>query len=107
MQCRGTSPSFLALENYLLNPKFHEDMLKHEVNPACILCQFTDFVLSENANHLRDRSGFLTSGELTAYWDSFIGARLLAKPSMSQANPPANQGKSQPPQGKSQVKPQK
>jgi hypothetical protein len=47
-------------------------MLKHEVNPARILCQFTDFVLSENANHLRDWSGFLTSGELTAFWDSFI-----------------------------------
>ena len=99
--------SFLALENYLLNHRFHEELLKHEVNPARILCQFSDFVLSENANHWRDGSGFLTSGELTAYWDSFIGARPLAKPSTSQATPPAGQGKGSFSQGKSQAKPQK
>jgi hypothetical protein len=99
--------SFLALENYLLNHKFHEDVLRHDPNPARILCQFTDFVLSENSNHWRDGSGFLTSGELTAYWDSFIGARPIGKHSTSQASSQNTQNKTQFAQGKSQGKPQK
>jgi hypothetical protein len=99
--------SFLALENYLLNHKFHEDVLKHDPNPARTLCQFSDFVLSENSNHWRDGSGFLTTGELTAYWDSFIGARPIPKPSTFQPSSQVSQAKSQFQQGKFQAKPLK
>jgi hypothetical protein len=57
--------------------------LKHDSQPGKTLCMFTDFVLSENANHWRDGSGFLTTGELQAYWDFFIGARPQSKPKPS------------------------
>lgn len=94
--------SFLALENFLIQKEFFKDELKHDDNPARTLCQFSDFVLAENANHWRDGTGFLTTGELKAYWDSFIGARPQQKPSAVQqsvasvSKPAAQQGQKQP-----------
>lgn len=75
--------AFVALENFLLQSHFCEEDLKHDPQPARTLCQFTDFALSENANHWRDGSGFISTGEMEAYWRSFIGARPHIK------NPPA------------------
>jgi hypothetical protein len=70
--------SYLALENFFYSNRFFVDELKDDSNPARTLCQFSDFIISENANLFRDGSGFLTTGELTAYWNSFVGARVQA-----------------------------
>jgi hypothetical protein len=67
--------SFVALENFFHQKKFFKEELKDDPNPAKTLCQFTNFIIGENANHWRDGTGFLTTGELQAYWCSFIGAR--------------------------------
>ena len=75
--------SYMALDNFLFNKDYCKEELKHDSQPGKTLCMFTDFVLSENANHWRDGSGFLTTGELQAYWDSFIGARPQSKPKPS------------------------
>lgn len=88
--------SFLALENFLHQKEFFKDELKNDENPAKTLCQFSDFVLSENANHWRDGTGFLTTGELKAYWDSFIGARPQAR--VFTAQPAASQNRQAPAQ---------
>jgi hypothetical protein len=77
--------SIVALENYLLNRKFCREELKNDPNPARTLVQFCDFVLSENANHWRDGSTFLTTGDLTSYWDNFIGARPHLKGQATQS----------------------
>jgi len=67
--------AYVALENFLIQKKFFEDELRFDSARAKTLCQFCDFVLNENSNHYRDGEGFLTTGELQAYWTSFIGAR--------------------------------
>ncbi len=80
--------SFVALENFLWNRKYCKEELKFDPNPARTLCQFVDFILSENSNHWRDGESFLTTGELSAYWDNFIGARphLKSQPSQPQSS---------------------
>lgn len=67
--------SFLALENFFHNTEYCKEELKNDENPARTLSQFSNFILGENANKYRDGNGFLTTGELTTYWNSFIGAR--------------------------------
>jgi hypothetical protein len=42
--------------------------------PAAILTQLVDFILQTNVDRWRDSQGFLTMGELSAYWASFHGA---------------------------------
>ena len=84
--------SFVALENFLWNRKFCKEELKHDPNPAKTLVQFVDFVLSENSNHWRDGESFLTTGELSAYWENFIGARPHLKSQPSQAQPSNSSG---------------
>jgi hypothetical protein len=71
--------AFVALENYMIGRKYCAEELKHDPNPGRTLCHFTDFVINENANHWRDGTGFLTTGDLDAYWRSFIGARPQSK----------------------------
>jgi hypothetical protein len=80
--------SFVAMENFLWNRKFCKEELKFDLNPAKTLVQFCDFMLSENSNHWQDGESFLTTGELTAYWDNFIGARphLKSQPPQVQAS---------------------
>jgi len=80
--------SYLALENYFHQNEFCKEHLRNDDHPARTLCQFSDFVLNENSNRYRDGPGFLTTGELDAYWSSFIGARPQIKapaPSVSSA----------------------
>jgi hypothetical protein len=88
--------SYMALDNFLFNKEYCKEELKHDSQPGKTLCMFTDFVLSENSNHWRDGSGFLTTGELQAYWDSFIGARPQSKQSLHLRPPrlprPSRQG---------------
>jgi len=67
--------SYVALENFFHQKEFCKEDLRYTDNPARVLCQFTDFAMSENANRYRDGSGFLTTGELATYWAAFIGAR--------------------------------
>jgi hypothetical protein len=71
--------SFLALENFCHQKKFFKDELKGDENPARTLCHFCNFVIGENANHWRDGTGFLSTGDLESYWASFIGARPQAR----------------------------
>ncbi len=71
--------SFLALENFLYQKKFVKDELQNDENPARTLCQFSNFILGENANHWRDGKGFLTPNDLSGYWSSFVGARPQVK----------------------------
>ena len=71
--------SFLALENFLYQKKFFKDELQNDENPARTLCQFSNFILGENANHWRDGKGFLTPNDLSGYWSSFVGARPQVK----------------------------
>jgi hypothetical protein len=75
--------SYLALENFLHENEFCKDDLKHDENPARTLCQFSNFILGENASHWRDNSSFLTTAELSGYWKSFIGARPQNRSSSS------------------------
>lgn len=72
--------SFLALENYFYNKSFMKEDLKYDENPANTLCQFTDFIISENSSRWRDGSAFICFGELQGYWDAFVGARPQSKP---------------------------
>jgi hypothetical protein len=67
--------SYLALENFFLAKKFMEEELRHDDNPAKTLCQFADFVFTENSNRWRDGSGFIVFGDLQGFWDAFVGAR--------------------------------
>jgi hypothetical protein len=83
--------AFVALENFMFNKKFFREELKHDSQPGRTLCNFTDFVLAENANHWRDGSGFLTTGELQGYWDAFVGARPQTRAQPSQQDPPSSQ----------------
>jgi len=85
--------SFMALENFFLNKKFMEEELKHDNNPARTLCQFADFVFTENSNRWRDGSGFIVFGDLQGFWDAFVGARPQHKP----YNTSASSGASKPP----------
>ena len=85
--------SFVALENFLWNREFCKEELKFDPNPAKTLVQFCDFVLSENSNHWRDGESFLTTGELTAYWDNFIGARPHLKSQSNQVQASNSGGK--------------
>jgi hypothetical protein len=55
--------SYLALENYFHHKEFMKEELRGNDNPARTLCQFSDFVLSENSNRWRDGSGFICFGE--------------------------------------------
>jgi hypothetical protein len=71
--------AFVALENYMIGRKYCAEELKNDPNPGRTLCHFTDFVINENANHWRDGTGFLTTGDLEGYWRSFIGARPQSK----------------------------
>jgi hypothetical protein len=83
--------SFVALENFFHQKKFFEEELKNDNNPARTLCQFTNFIIGENANHWRDGTGFLSTGELQAYWSSFIGARPQSSAASSSASQPKQQ----------------
>jgi hypothetical protein len=91
--------SYLALENFLHQEEFCKEELKNDDNSARTLCQFSNFILGENANHWCNNSSFLTTGELTGYWKSFIGARPQGKPTPStssesaQARAPTQQQK--------------
>ena len=85
--------AFVALENFMLNKEFCKEELKYDPQPGRTLCQFTDFVINENANHWRDGTCFLTTGELKSYWDSFIGARPILKASSAQQVQSGGQGK--------------
>jgi hypothetical protein len=71
--------SFLALEGFLVQTDYCRQELMHEERPAVVLTQFVDFVLQTNADRWRDSLGFLTTGELAAYWASFHGARPKTK----------------------------
>jgi hypothetical protein len=100
--------SYMALDNFLFSKDYCKEELKHDSQPGKTLCMFTDFVLSENANHWRDGSGFLTTGELQAYWDSFIGARPQSKPKPStQASTSAQAQQAGPSQGQNKQKKKK
>jgi hypothetical protein len=89
--------SYLALENFLHENEFCKVDLKNDENPARTLCQFSNFILGENANHWRDNTSFLTTAELSGYWKSFIGARPQGRASSSaessQPKPPTQQQK--------------
>jgi hypothetical protein len=89
--------SYLALENFLHENEFCKEDLKNDDNPARTLCQFSNFIIGENANHWRDNSSFLTTAELSGYWKSFIGARPQGRASSSsepsQPKPAAQQQK--------------
>jgi hypothetical protein len=75
--------AYVALDNFLLQNEFCKEDLKHNKQPRT-LCQFVDFILNENANHWRDSSNFISTGELESYWRSFIGARpQIRNPSCS------------------------
>jgi len=88
--------SIVALENFLLQKKFFtESDLQNDDRAGKTLSQFCDFVLSENSNHWRDGSNFLTTGELQGYWDSFIGARPHLKSSAAGSSRPASRGQPQ------------
>ena len=67
--------SFLALEGFLIQNDFFMSELNGTVNPAITLSQFVDYILHENANRWRDADGFISAGELKAYWSSFSSAR--------------------------------
>ena len=71
--------SFLALEGFLLQTDFCKAELLGDDRPAATLTQFVDFILQTNADRWRDSLGFLTTGELAAYWASFHGARPKQK----------------------------
>jgi hypothetical protein len=83
--------SFVALENFFHQKKFFKEELKDDANPARTLCQFTNFIIGENANHWRDGTGFLSTGELQAYWCSFIGARPQSSAASSSSSQPKQQ----------------
>jgi hypothetical protein len=70
---------FVALENFFLSKKFMEEELRHDDNPARTLCQFSNFIINENAGRWRDGSSFVYFGELKGFWDAFVGARPQAK----------------------------
>jgi hypothetical protein len=70
---------FVALENFFLQKKFMEEELRHDENPARTLCQFTNFIINENAGRWRDGSSFVYFGELKGFWDAFVGARPQVK----------------------------
>jgi hypothetical protein len=71
--------TFVALENYMIGRKYCAEELQQDPNPGRTLCNFTDFVINENTNHSRYGMGFLTTGDLEAYWRSFIGTRPQTK----------------------------
>jgi hypothetical protein len=79
----------------MFNIEHCKEELKHISQPGKTLCNFTDFVLHENVNLWRDGTGFLTFGELEAYWNwrSFIGVRPQFKAPVSQLSGTASQGK--------------
>ena len=70
--------SYLALEGFLLQTDFCKVELASDAKPAHTLTQFVDFILQTNADRWRDSLGFLTTGELAAYWAAFHGARPKA-----------------------------
>ena len=70
--------SFLALEDFLIQTDFCKLELAGDDKPASTLTQFVDFILQTNADRYRDSLGFLSTGELSAYWASFHGARPKA-----------------------------
>ncbi len=67
--------SFLALEGFLIQTDYCRVELAGDERPASTLTQFVDFILQTNADRWRDSLGFLSTGELAAYWASFHGAR--------------------------------
>jgi hypothetical protein len=67
------------LEGFLLQTDFCKAELLGDDRPAATLTQFVDFILQTNADRWRDSLGFLTTGELAAYWASFHGARPKQK----------------------------
>ena len=67
--------SFLALEGFLIQTDYCRAELAGDEKPASTLTQFVDFILQTNADRWRDSLGFLSTGELAAYWASFHGAR--------------------------------
>jgi hypothetical protein len=67
--------SFLALEGFLIQTDYCRAELAGDERPASTLTQFVDFILQTNAARWRDSLGFLSTGELAAYWASFHGAR--------------------------------
>jgi hypothetical protein len=79
--------SYLALEGFLLQTDFCKVELANDEKPASTLTQFVDFILQTNADRWRDSLGFLTTGELAAYWAAFYGARP------KQTGPVKNSGK--------------
>ena len=70
--------SYLALEGFLIQTDFCKSELSADSKPASTLTQFVDFILQTNADRWRDSLGFLSTGELAAYWASFHGARPKA-----------------------------
>jgi hypothetical protein len=67
--------SYLALEGFLIQTDYCKAELAGDDRPASTLTQFVDFILQTNADRWRDSLGFLSTGELAAYWASFHGAR--------------------------------
>jgi hypothetical protein len=47
--------------------------------PAAILTQLVDFILQTYVDRWRDSHDFLTTGELSIYWESFHGVRPKQK----------------------------
>jgi hypothetical protein len=66
--------SFLALEGFLLQTNFCEKDIGSLEHRAMVLTKFVNYVLGQNADHWRDSEGFLSTGELSTHWASFIGA---------------------------------
>jgi hypothetical protein len=79
--------SFLALEGFLTQTDYCRAELAHDDRPALTLTQFVDFILQTNADRWRDSLGFLSTGELTAYWASFYGARPKGRSAASERDP--------------------
>ncbi len=67
--------NFLALEGFLIQTDYCRLELAGDDRPASTPTQFVDFILQTNADRWRDSLGFLSIGELGAYWASFHGAR--------------------------------
>ena len=87
--------SFLAIEGFLIQQDFFMNELSGTANPAISLSQFVDYILHENANRWRDEEGFITAGELKAYWTSFSSARpkvLIKKKEVFSSQPSTSQG---------------